>query len=196
MLLSLPFVLLFVWLLPEDFIRHVDAPQSQTQNLNMLTLVLVKQPCLSLFFLFFFSSHVSYPFLDILLFLFSAFLALFLSICLSLLLLHNSVCVEQPESRCYSSETSFNWKLVLSHARKSLEWFIVPDLILLSILVNFLNSLWFCDLFSSVFRSPSIQLLSFFNVPFVLSQPLPSFTHDAFFHCLFLTLSFLRLFLC
>lgn len=185
MLLSLPFVLLSDSCL-RDFIC-VDA--SQTQNLNMLTLVLVKQPCLSLFFLFFFSSHVSYPFLYILLFLFSASLALFLSLCLSLLLLHNSVCVEQPESRCYSSGTSFNWKLVLSHARKSLEWFIVPDVILLSILVNFLNSLLFRDLFSSVFRSPSIQLCVL-NLCLFLMFPLCSLSHFPLSHMMLFSIVF------
>lgn len=157
----------------------------------MLTWVLVKQPCLIVFpvFLFItcfisFSLHPPFSFLSL-----PRSLSLSFSRCLSLLLLHNSECVEQPENRRYSSGTSFNWKLVLSHAHKSLERFIVPDVIFLSILFNkFLNSLLFCSLSFSLFHSPSVQLsvLSLcLLIGFLCSL---SLSPMILFHCLFFTL--------
>ncbi len=122
-------------------------------------------------------------------FFFSQPPSLSFSRCLSLLLLHNSECVEQPEDRRYSSGTSFNWKLVLSHAHKSLERFIVPDVIFLSIRFNkFLNSLLFCSLSFSLFHSPSVQLsvLSLcLLIGFLCSL---SLSPMILFHCLFFTL--------
>ncbi len=108
---------------------------------------------------------------------------------LSLLLLHNSECVEQPEDRRYSSGTlligSWCFLMLINH------WngLSFPDVIFLSILFNkFLNSLLFCSLSFSLFHSPSVQLsvLSLcLLIGFLCSLSLSSMI---LFHCLFFTL--------
>lgn len=116
MFITLPFVVLFVRLLLEDFICTNTKPEYADMHSCETALTLIVFP-VSFHHMF----HILFSTSSFVFFSASLFLVLYLS-----LLLYNSECIEQHDNSC---ETSFNWNLVLSHAHKSLVGFIAPAMI-------------------------------------------------------------------